>query len=165
MYLNRLLNSSGYSYKRHDYDFSRTAPFFTGLSRAGVSLKSAQELARHSKPELTANVYTHLSIKDAANDVEKMPAIPSGQFDQQVATGTNDGSLSKHMAKQVLRSKAISGDKLSLSEGELQGSRKQKGPRNMVFHGPLISSPGRARTYDKRINSTNFYLDDLIGFY
>ena len=48
-----------------DFDFHALRhQFITCLSRAGVSLKAAQELARHSKPELTASTYTHLTIKD-----------------------------------------------------------------------------------------------------
>lgn len=38
--------------------------FITTLVRAGVPVKSAQRLARHSDPRLTLNVYTHFSIAD-----------------------------------------------------------------------------------------------------
>ena len=34
-------------------------------------------LARHSKPELTANIYTHLSLKDTAVEVEKLASVPT----------------------------------------------------------------------------------------
>jgi len=60
-----------------DYDFHALRhQFITDLSKAGVSLRAAQELARHSKPELTANIYTHLSAQDTIADVEKLAAIP-----------------------------------------------------------------------------------------
>ena len=73
-----------------DYDFHALRhQFITELSRSGVSLSSAQQLARHSKPELTANVYTHLSLRDAGADVEKMGAIPCGYPEQHRATGTD----------------------------------------------------------------------------
>ncbi|MEM7785117.1 MAG: tyrosine-type recombinase/integrase, partial [Planctomycetota bacterium] len=79
--IKRDLKAAGIPYaddQGKEYDFHALRhQFITELSRAGVSLKSAQELARHSKPELTANVYTHLTIRDTAGDVERMPAIPT----------------------------------------------------------------------------------------
>ena len=64
----------------NDYDFhSLRHQFITDLSRAGVSLRAAQELARHSKPELTANIYTHLSAADTLAEVEKLSAVPPVQ--------------------------------------------------------------------------------------
>ncbi len=38
--------------------------FITTLVRAGVPVKSAQRLARHSDPRLTLNIYSHLTIAD-----------------------------------------------------------------------------------------------------
>lgn len=80
-----------YAVDGKDYDFhSLRHQFITGLALAGVSLRAAQELARHSKPELTANVYTHLSIKDTAADVERLNPVPTGERPQrQQATGTD----------------------------------------------------------------------------
>ena len=61
-----------------DYDFHALRhQFISDLAKAGVSLKAAQELARHSKPELTANIYTHLSLKDTAVEVEKLASVPT----------------------------------------------------------------------------------------
>jgi len=50
--------------------------FITGLARAGVPLIAAQKLARHSKPELTSNYYTHLETEDLAREAAKLPAPP-----------------------------------------------------------------------------------------
>ena len=61
----------------NDYDFHALRhQFITDLFRTGVSLRITQELARHSKPELTANIYTHLSVKDTHKEVEKLEAVP-----------------------------------------------------------------------------------------
>lgn len=51
----------------------RTA-FATGLARAGVPLRQAQELCRHSTPELTARVYQRLRVVDVLGAVESLPA-------------------------------------------------------------------------------------------
>lgn len=50
--------------------------FITNLSRAGVSPKMAQSLARHSDINLTMNVYTMLNVSDQAAAVEALPPIP-----------------------------------------------------------------------------------------
>lgn len=61
----------------NDYDFHALRhQFITDLFRTGVSLRITQELARHSKPELTANIYTHLSVKDTHKEVGKLEAVP-----------------------------------------------------------------------------------------
>ena len=62
-----------------DFDFHALRhQFISDLAKAGVPLRVAQELARHSKPELTANIYTHLSAKDTVAEVEKLASVPSG---------------------------------------------------------------------------------------
>jgi integrase len=49
--------------------------FITNLSRAGVSPKTAQLLARHSDINLTMNTYTMLGVLDQAAAVEALPPI------------------------------------------------------------------------------------------
>lgn len=60
----------------HVFDFhALRGQFITFLARAGVGLTTAQKLARHSTPTLTANVYTHLGLSDLAAAVEGV-ALP-----------------------------------------------------------------------------------------
>lgn len=54
--------------QRIDFHALRTT-FVTLLARAGVSLATAQRLARHSTPELTAKNYTRLELQDLAGSV------------------------------------------------------------------------------------------------
>ena len=130
-----------------DYDFHALRhQFITELSRAGVSLKAAQELARHSKPELTANVYTHLTIRNTAADVKKMGPIPTWIDHQQVATGTNDQFLSKHMAKQGLTKRDKSGRK---GNSPVITRHEKKPSKNRAF----ISDADGTRTRNLRIDS------------
>jgi integrase len=51
--------------------------FITSLARSGVNLVGAQRLARHSTPDLTANVYTHLDMDDMRADLAKLPKPPA----------------------------------------------------------------------------------------
>ena len=118
-----------YTVDGKDYDFHALRhQFITGLARAGVSQRVAQQLARHSKPELTANVYTHLSINDTIADVERLAPIPAGYPQQsQKATGT-DGELvlGTRMGTQGLLDRGISGDKRPINDR----NKKSRSTRN-----------------------------------
>jgi integrase len=52
--------------------------FGTHLCAAGVPLRTAQAAMRHSKPELTANIYTDPKLLDVAGALEALPALGSG---------------------------------------------------------------------------------------
>ena len=49
--------------------------FISNLGRAGVSLTTAQKLARHSDPKLTANTYTHVQVSHRAAAVQSLPPL------------------------------------------------------------------------------------------
>ena len=54
--------------------------FGTHLCAAGVPLRTAQAAMRHSKPELTANIYTDPKLLDVAGALDALPALtlPTG---------------------------------------------------------------------------------------
>lgn len=58
-----------------DFHASRHT-FISNLSRAGVPLATAQKLARHSDPKLTANRYTHLGFDVEARAIASLPTAP-----------------------------------------------------------------------------------------
>lgn len=49
--------------------------FGTMLAKSGVSLVIAQRAMRHSTPDLTANLYTHLETADVRDACESLPSI------------------------------------------------------------------------------------------
>jgi integrase/recombinase XerD len=51
--------------------------FITSLERAGVSVKMAQTLARHSDVRLTLGVYTHVELEDQTAAIGTLPAPPA----------------------------------------------------------------------------------------
>ena len=60
--------------------------FGTHLCAAGVPLRTAQAALRHSKPELTANIYTDPKLLDVAGAIDALPelalmseAVPNGE--------------------------------------------------------------------------------------
>jgi len=50
--------------------------FGTHLCAAGVPLRTAQAAMRHSKPELTANIYTDPKLLDIAGAIRALPPLP-----------------------------------------------------------------------------------------
>jgi integrase len=70
--------------------------FITNLSRAGVSPKTAQTLARHSDIRLTMGIYTHIGLSDRVTAIDLLPPPPTKRSDQRReavalrATGTDD---------------------------------------------------------------------------
>jgi len=73
--------------------------FITNLSRADVSPKMAQSLARHSDINLTMNTYTKLGVLDQAAAVESLPPLPDskpkGGSERLQATGTDGGETGR----------------------------------------------------------------------
>ena len=67
--------------------------YLTLGGRAGIDLRTLQELAGHSTPNLTAR-YSHVRLHDLAGAVEKLPSFlpasdqQSGRQEQRLATGT-----------------------------------------------------------------------------
>ncbi|MDD4270930.1 MAG: tyrosine-type recombinase/integrase, partial [Thermoguttaceae bacterium] len=70
--------------------------FISNLGKAGVLLATAQKLARHSDPTLTANIYTHLGVSDKAAAIDMLPECPAYSKNTELgeqwlnATGTDD---------------------------------------------------------------------------
>jgi len=67
------------------------ATYITALVKGGASVRVAQELARHSDPKLTMNVYTRLGVHDLAGALDGLPGEPSDdrQAETMKATGTD----------------------------------------------------------------------------
>ena len=66
--------------------------YITLLVKGGASVKVAQELARHSDPKLTMNVYTRLGVHDLAGALENLPGTTPRRTEDEAlrATGTDD---------------------------------------------------------------------------
>ena len=68
------------------------ATYITLLVKGGVSVKVAQELARHSDPRLTMNVYCRLGVRDLAGALDSLPSLVGNtpERERMRATGTDD---------------------------------------------------------------------------
>ena len=132
-----------------DYDFHALRhQFISDLAKAGVPLLAAQELARHSKPELTANVYTHLSLKDTAVEVEKLSDLPTGI--QEAETKFPEGDFGPAHGPASSAFQAHLSDKPA-TVGKVLAHEKT--PENTGFTGVLGSDADGTRTRNHRIDS------------
>ena len=73
--------------------------FGTMLSQNGVAPRTAQAAMRHSKIDLTMNVYTDPRLLDVSGAMEALPSLPTGEHPDRSAqraraTGTHDGKPS-----------------------------------------------------------------------
>jgi excisionase family DNA binding protein len=87
--------------------------YLTLGGRAGIDLRTLQELAGHSTPVLTAR-YSHRRLYDLAGAVEKLPSFLPGEADAGEAaalraTGTDDASTNVDGAYRILTSAPASG--------------------------------------------------------
>ena len=77
----------------HVVDFhALRATYITLLVKGGASVKVAQELARHSDPKLTMNVYTKLGVHDLTGALDALPSLTGDapERERMRATGTDN---------------------------------------------------------------------------
>jgi integrase len=144
--------------------------YLTLGGRAGIDLRTLQELAGHSTPVLTAR-YSHRRLYDLAGAVEKLPSILPGkdppQADTLRATGTEGDNTAPQLADAYTplpQLPATGREKLRLIEGE-NGDKSENatGLKPLNFSGdeadcdslrlPEISEGDGTRTRNHRIDS------------
>jgi integrase len=64
--------------------------YVTLLVKSGTGVKVCQELARHSDPRLTMNIYSHLTVHDTARGLEGLAHILPTPCVSKGRTGTDD---------------------------------------------------------------------------
>ena len=79
--------------------------FCTRLAKAGVQPQIAMKLARHSSIDLTMKHYTHFSLQDKSEAIQRVPEIEIPNY-RQVKTGTDDFANAEENS---------SGEKLAIS--------------------------------------------------
>src|SRR5262249_22361248 len=98
--------------------------YLTLGGRAGIDLRTLQELAGHSNPNLTAR-YSHRRLHDLAAAVEKLPSfLPTGttshgEADTLAATGTDGDGFGCTLVAQTL-----------CNQGHLEASTSTQGRVN-----------------------------------
>ncbi len=77
------------------FDFhSLRGQFISAMESAGVSLKSLQALARHSRVETTLKHYARVQLADVRSALDALPGLPGGNSPEILrATGTDGGNV------------------------------------------------------------------------
>jgi integrase len=105
--------------------------FITRLSMSGERIKVVQELARHSKAELTLGVYTHAGLHDLQGAVDRLPATDSPQKSSEAmkATGTF-GKVGEDRSSECMQKGGFSGRVGASSCKDRELSDDPESPRN-----------------------------------
>lgn len=109
--------------------------FVSNLARAGVPLTTAQKLARHSDPRLTANRYTHLEMKERAEAISSLPAPQLTSESHQGAVPSNqhvDNESNSLVAGPVAGTNAAVSPLMSLPDANSEGTDQSGTARNSL---------------------------------
>ncbi len=121
--------------------------YITLLVKSGVSVKVAQELARHSTPTLTLGIYTKLGVHDLTGALTALPNLvpPSPATEPQRvamrATGTDHGRA-EHADQQPAASAAESADSANRSALQRCRQKERETPRTGAASRNVASATG-----------------------
>jgi hypothetical protein len=131
------LERAGISYRDEEGLFAdfhaNRHTFISNLSRAGVPLATAQKLARHSDPKLTANRYTHLGLDIEAQAIASLPTPPSD------TTGRADVTAKALVAVPVAET-LVAGRPGLAADGNDNGTKATDAPDPSPFPGGTSGS-------------------------
>jgi len=148
-----------------NYDFhSLRHQYISGLARAGVPVKVAQTLARHSTITLTMDRYTHLVGDEVADAMKRLPAI---QLPDELAPNGSENGTQKWTQKGGVPSPQLAPDGTSdPQEVAEDGGSKALQDNDFAFIDACCqemseSTPDRNRTCNLRIRSPLLYPVEL----
>jgi len=118
----------------------------TLLAAVGVHPKTAQDLMRHSKIDLTMNIYTHTKLESRAAAIESLPdlSLPSSQSQRKTGTDNADVTTPNDLALC-----------LALSGGKHRTNTDSCGKTNPIYDSKtgFLNEAEGARTLNLRIDS------------
>jgi len=118
--------------------------YVTRLVRGGVSVKIAQELARHSDPKLTLGVYAHTALEEKAEAIARVPLeAPSGRC-------AHGCALSAHLGARDDNESHGSGSDVSESVCGVTSTTGESWHEAALHR---LGTPGGIRTHDPRIKN------------
>ena len=124
-------------------DFHATRhTYISGIVATGASVKTAQELARHSTPVLTIGRYSHARLHDLQGALESLPdlapSVPSPQVQRATGTdsmvgsvGANAGAVETKWEQMRGQLRGQSGDILA-NRGERKNTGEAQEPHNGI---------------------------------
>ncbi len=153
------LDASGALVDLHTFRVS----YISWLVESGATVKTCQELARHSTPVLTIGTYARMSLHDQGKALAGLPgALPTSPEQQAMkATGTDDASIisTELHTQRAQKTGGIFGHRLAQHGRAVLGSigkgNQQKSPENKQFpansQGNSFTGRSGIRTHESRI--------------
>ncbi len=118
--------------------------YLTLGARAGIDLRTLQELAGHSTPVLTAR-YAHVGLRDQAGAVEKLPSIlPEAGFAYRPLTGASDANGGKRASTDKTDPESPDSGPRRKSRNAKQLGRPDATRRDLKEEAPPGFEPGMA---------------------
>jgi integrase len=125
---------------REVVDFHATRhTYISGIVAGGASVKTAQELARHSDPSLTIGRYSHARLHDLQGALEALPSLettPEPLVQELQATGTDGAARGQEVpTADSVEPPPTTGERRGQFLGQLGGGVWQEVARNSLLHG------------------------------
>jgi len=152
------------------------ATYITMLVKGGASVKESQQLARHSDPKLTLNVYTKLGVHDLSGALDKLPNLTgdgpgqqrqraTGTYDAHADTPTDSRLYPRQLERETVRADAsrCGGDSAETRTGDARNPLSATAQREVVQCNARGNgnAPGRTRTCDLRFRKPMLYPAEL----
>jgi len=125
--------------------------YISKVVSSGASVKTCQELARHSTPTLTIGLYSHVRLHDLRAAVPKVPGTKK-ETDPQAAilraTGTCDGraALARQIGRDTVRGGATHGDEMKIGPTMADTQKRSTGVADCdVVRGGALTNDERTR--------------------
>lgn len=113
--------------------------YISDIVASGASVKTAQELARHSDPRLTIGRYSHARLHDLKGAIEGLPSLNPEKPKQQAQQATGTEGLSPANRQQL---SGKTGQKTA-SDGESDGCQETEDARRKVLSLNTFGERGR----------------------
>jgi len=119
-------------------DFHSTRhTYISGIVASGASVKTSQELARHSDPRLTIGRYSHVRLMDLQGALEALPDTTPPKPEQQPQQATGTEGLSPVNRQQM----PVNRQQLCGEKGVGTGERRRKGDRKEADEAGATDTP------------------------
>ncbi len=126
--------------------------YITELVRSGASVKTCQELARHSTPSLTIGLYAKVDRHDLTAAVEALPNPTAPRAPESAAATGTDGRISKPLSLHFPYGPDATGRSLTVCSDDASAPRASAAlPQTLAMTDPVAS--GRDESQCRRWDS------------
>lgn len=135
--------------------------YLTLGDRAGIDLRTLQELAGHSTTVLMAR-YSHLRLYDLAGAVEKLPRLLPDEPQTEVLRATGTDPVCTPVCTGFVQTSDPKGDCLRQDESGTQGQEEKRTGLNPLQSNGVEASCDSVRLFETRVSEGTRTPDILI---